>query len=202
MRAPSSGSLILRGKKTPPAMARTPREDAEAWGTSHRVDEYVHVGGYLAAAHPAHVRARGITHILKLFADDPSYPGGQHRHPGVEYLVVAADDAPGYPLERHFVACLAFFQKAVRARGQILLHCHMGISRAPTIAMLYLIVLRGFALPQAWRLVKSRRPMANPNPGFLAILVDVDARVRRLRAEKKRGRPPGPGPAGGPGGPR
>jgi len=176
-------------------MARTPREDAEAWGTSHRVDEHVHVGGYLAAARPAHVRARGITHILKLFADDPSYPGGQHRHPGIDYLVVAADDVPGYPLDRHFVACLAFLQKAVRARGQVLVHCHQGISRAPTIAVLHLIVNRGLTLPQAWGIVKTRRPMANPNPGFRALLINIDVRVRRLRAGKKGVGRTGPGPA-------
>jgi predicted protein tyrosine phosphatase len=167
-------------------MARTPQEDAEAWETSHRIDEHVHVGGYLAAARPAHMRARGITHIIKLFADDPGYPGGRHRHPGIKYLVVEADDVPGYPLDRHFVTCLAFLQKAIRMDGQILIHCHQGISRAPTIAMLYLIVLRGHTLPRAWRLVKGQRPMANPNPYFRGLLVDVDRRLRRLRDLRKR----------------
>ena len=69
--------------------------------TTTRVDETVHIGGFLAAADPDHVRRRGFTHILKLFPDTLSYAGGYHRHPGVEYLVVDARDEPDYPLGGH-----------------------------------------------------------------------------------------------------
>lgn len=158
----------------------------ECWTTSHPIDPHVWVGGYLAAASPAHVRARGVTHVLKLFADDPSYPGGRARHAGVEYLVVGAEDAPDYPLHRHFPACLSFLRDAVGRGGKVLIHCHAGVSRAPTIAVLYLMVLRGLPLADAWRRVKSARPMARPNPGFQALLVGVAAR----RSRRPSGRPP------------
>src|SRR5271166_4066704 len=67
-------------------------------GSADRVDPNVFIGGYLAAADPAFVRREGITRIVKLFADDPSFAGGRVRHPGVAYLVVDAEDVPGYDI--------------------------------------------------------------------------------------------------------
>lgn len=158
--------------------------------SSARVDEHVHIGGYLAAADPEHVRARGITHILKLFADDASYPGGSHRHPGVEYLVIGAEDRPDYPLDRHFVDCLQFVQKAVRGRGQVLVHCHAGVSRSATVVLLHLMVNSGMSLSGAWGVLKTRRAAANPNPGFWRILQDIDNRAQRFRSDGRA--PPRP----------
>jgi predicted protein tyrosine phosphatase len=152
-------------------------------GTTTRVDAHVHIGGYLAAADPAHVEARGFTHILKLFADDPSYAGGAHRHPGVAYMVVDADDLPGYPLDRHFAGCLRFVQGAVRDGGQVLVHCHAGVSRSSTIVLLHLMINTGLPLHEAYSQLKAARPVVSPNRGFWAMLAAVDERSRRFRQE-------------------
>ena len=152
--------------------------------TAHRVDEHVHIGGYLAAASLRLVRGRGVTHILKLFADDAAYAaGGSHRHPGVEYLVVAAADAPDFPLDRHFAECLQFIQGAVRAGGQVLVHCHAGVSRSATIVLLHLMIDSGLALEAAWARLRAARPVVRPNGGFWRLLQDVDRRAARFRLE-------------------
>ena len=156
------------------------------WRTSHRVDAHLWVGGYLAAACPHHLRERGITHVLKLFADDPSYPGGQVRHPGVCYKVVAAEDRPDYPLHLHFSEGLAFLQEALARGGRVLVHCHAGVSRAPTFAVLYLMA-RGAPLVQGWRRVKAARPMAAPNPGFRALLLAAEEDRRRRKPPRAWG---------------
>lgn len=155
----------------------------EAFGTTARVDDHVFIGGYRAAADPAHVKALGVTHILKLFADDPSYPGGRHRHPGVTYHVVSADDVADFPLDQHFAACLQFIQRAIREGGKILVHCHAGISRSATVVLLHLMVDSGLPLDAAFARLRAARPIVNPNPGFWAMLQDVDARARRFRLE-------------------
>lgn len=152
-------------------------------GSVAPIDDNVDVGGYLAAADPALVGRRGYTHILKLFRDDPKYAGGYHRHPGVEYLVVDADDDPRFPLAQHFAECLRFIQEAIRGRGRILVHCHAGVSRSVTIVLLHLMINKGQGLAAAWQTVKGRRPVAAPNPGFWALLEDIEARATRFRAE-------------------
>lgn len=177
-------------------MAFTNAEDAaerraaiqRACGTTTRVDEHVHIGGYLAAADAGHVRREKFTHILKLFPDDKTYPGGYHRHEGVEYFVVGAEDTPGYPLDKHFARCLQFIQGVVREKGRVLVHCHAGISRSSTIVLLHLMINNGLTLSEAWAHLKHARPVVNPNHGFWKLLLDVDERATRFR---KEGRAPG-----------
>lgn len=163
---------------TPPARLQT-RFFARTAGSTTRVDENVHIGGYWAAADPRRVRAEGFTHILKLFGDDRGRPGWWHRHPGVEYLVIAAEDDPGYPLERHFSECLRFIQKGIRGGGQVLVHCHAGISRSATIVLLHLMINRGMSLARAWAHLKARRGVACPNPGFWRSLRRIDRLMRQ-----------------------
>lgn len=176
---------------TVPAARDLSAPQREAFGSTTKVDDNVHIGGYLAAADPAHVKARGFTHILKLFPDDPSYVGGEHRHPGVEYLVVDADDLPDYPLERHFAKCLKFIQGVVRNDGVVLVHCHAGISRSSTIVILHLMINKGLSLADAHARLRAARPIIRPNPGFWEALEGIDERAARFRREDRV--PPLPG---------
>lgn len=163
---------------------------ARCAGSISRVDDNVYIGGYLAAASPVYAKRVGFTHILKLFEDDPSYSGGEHRHPGVTYLVVKADDVPEYPLGDHFQECLEFIQQAIRANGKILVHCHMGISRSATIVLLHLMINCGHSLDESLKILREKRPVVNPNPGFWEKLKEIDSRARRFRLDGKA--PPRP----------
>jgi len=154
----------------------------EAAATAHRVDSHVYIGGYLAAADADYVRREGFARILKLFADTPEYPGGRHRHPGVTYKVVEAEDRADYPLDVHFADCLEFIQDGIRRGEKTLVHCHAGVSRSGTIVLLHLMVNRGLDLDRALSLLRGRRPVVNPNPGFWLMLRGVEARALALRA--------------------
>jgi predicted protein tyrosine phosphatase len=155
-------------------------------GSADRVDPNVFIGGYLAAADPAFVRRHGITRIVKLFADDPSYAGGMVRHPGVAYLVVPAEDVPGYDIRPGAVAALRFIQEGIRRNEQILVHCHMGISRSATVVLLHLMLHRGYDLPAALGRLRTVRSFVRPNTGFMAHLRATDERLRVLRVGDER----------------
>lgn len=150
-------------------------------GSADRVDSNVFIGGYLAAADPAFVRREGITRVVKLFADDPSYAGGRVRHPGVAYLVVDAEDVPGCDIRVGAVSALRFIQDGLRRGEQILVHCHMGISRSATVVLLHLMVNRQMTLSAAWGYLKTVRPVVRPNSGFVVHLKATDERIRALR---------------------
>ena len=155
----------------------TPVVPAEYSETIDQVDQRVFIGGYLAAANPAVVRQNKITHILKLFPDDPTYVGGYHRHPGVEYLVIDAEDRIGFPLNQYFDECLRFIRQALLHReGRILIHCHAGISRSATIVLLHLMVNTGLSLDAASSVLRSVRPVVEPNFTFWCMLANLDRR--------------------------
>lgn len=61
----------------------------------------------------------------------------------------------------------------------VLVHCHAGVERAPTIACAALL-LQGWSLEDAYRRVIERRPAAAPTDGQLASLRSLAASARSL----------------------
>lgn len=149
--------------------------------TADQVDPHVYVGGFLAAADPAYLRREGITRIVKLFADDDSYPGGACRIPGVGYLVLPVKDEPNYDIREDAIAAVRFIQKAIAENRKVLVHCHAGISRSPTVVLFYLMIDSNYELWAALARLKETRPVICPNPGFMAHLCATDTRLHRLR---------------------
>jgi predicted protein tyrosine phosphatase len=154
-----------------------------AMGSAHRVDSNIYIGGYLAAANADFVKKNGITRIVKMFADDKSYPGGYHRHPGVKYLVVDAEDVPDYDIRPGVMAALPFIQEGLKNGERILVHCHAGVSRSSTIVLLHLMINRGFSLDDALARLKIVRPFVNPNSGFMRHLRATDEKLAKKRSE-------------------
>jgi hypothetical protein len=152
----------------------------EISGSADQVDAHVFIGGFRAAADPRFIRRQGITRIVKLFADSPQ----DARHPGVAYYVLPAVDTPSYDIRPALVAAVPFIREGVARGENVLVHCHMGISRSATVVLLYLMLEHGVSLDAALRHLKKVRPVVNPNPGFMEHLRATDARLRELRARR------------------
>jgi predicted protein tyrosine phosphatase len=150
-------------------------------GSANQVDPNVYISGYLAAADPRFIKRAGITRIVKLFADSKAYPGGYHRHPGVKYLVVAAEDVPEYDIRPAARAAVAFIRDGIFNGEHILVQCHAGVSRSATVVLFHLMLNRGYDLEHALARLKLVREFVNPNPGFMEHLRATDARLRLLR---------------------
>jgi len=155
--------------------------EANAVFTGQRVDSNVFISGFRAAADPGFVRRRGIAAIVKMFADDPRYPGGAARLPGVRYLVLPSEDRPDYDIQPDAVRAVAFIRDAIARNELVLVHCHWGVSRSATAVLLHLMVHRRLPLALALDRLRVVRPIVNPNPGFMAFLRRADAALQRLR---------------------
>jgi hypothetical protein len=154
--------------------------------TGHRVDKNVLISGYLLANNPKFIKQYKIRRIVKMFADDKSYVGGFHRHPGVKYLVVAADDSPDFDIRKGVIAGVLFIREGLKNDEQILVHCHAGISRSSTVVLMHLMLHRGFSLRDALRDLQKIRPQVQPNEGFMKMLFATDAKLRALRGKKEK----------------
>ena len=51
--------------------------------------------------------------------------------------------------------------------NKVLVHCQGGISRSPTLVIAYLVQKKNLTLGNSFELVREKRPIIDPNEGFL-----------------------------------
>jgi protein-tyrosine phosphatase len=79
--------------------------------------------------------------------------------------------------------CLAFIDQA-RAKGRVLVHCLLGISRSGSVCIAYLMQTNGKGFLPTWREAKQLRSVIHPNDGFKAQLEAFEKTIQ-LRPEGK-----------------
>jgi len=65
---------------------------------------------------------------------------------------------------------VVFIDDTLRRGGRVVVHCARGISRSAAIVVAYLILRRAMSFDDALLFVQSRRPIAQPNRGFVSQL--------------------------------
>lgn len=125
-----------------------------------KIEENLFVASQDVANDEELIRKYKITSVLNV-SGVPS-----QKIASVEYLDVSVLDLPEEPLCSHFPVCFKFIDDALK-NGRVLVHCNAGISRSVSIVIAYLMSRRQQSLREALRLVKSVRPRANPNEGFM-----------------------------------
>ncbi|XP_068400203.1 dual specificity phosphatase 28 [Eschrichtius robustus] len=126
-----------------------------------RVAPSLFLGRASAAASPELLERAGVTLCVNVSRQQPG-----PRAPGVTELRVPVFDDPAEDLLAHLEPTCAAMEAAVRAGGACLVYCKNGRSRSAAVCTAYLMRHRGLTRERAFQIVKSARPVAEPNPGF------------------------------------
>ena len=126
----------------------------------HEVIPGLFIGSQDAASNLNALAEHKITHILNA--------GGAIRTKldHITYKCLPIYDTPEFDIKSTFVEAIMFVKDGLQ-NGSILVHCNAGISRSSTIVIAYIMKERGESLQSALELVKTARPIAKPNPGFM-----------------------------------
>jgi hypothetical protein len=97
----------------------------------------------------------------------------------IRHLTYDALDSPTFPLDQHFKSFYLALQHCEYQLQQgkpikILVHCQAGISRSATMVIYWLMKRYGMSLQESLNYVQRRRPIVNPNIGFLDLLRRYD----------------------------
>jgi len=134
--------------------------------TADKIDDSgLWLGDITASENIEALDKHGISHILTILDYQPTRIDKNRT-----YLYIYAEDFHFTDLiTNEFEKCFQFIDKALEQGHQVLVHCHAGVSRSPTIAAMYLMRKYSLTREQALeRLISKRRYWSVlPNEGFL-----------------------------------
>ena len=134
-----------------------------------KIDEGLYLGSIATAANKPALKDCNITHILTVAGRIPP------AHPNdFVYKIIDVVDRDDEDLKQYFNECFDFIDEAKRHDGGVLVHCFAGRSRSVTIVVAYLMKTRGMSFFEALQHVRSIRPAAGPNQGFICQLEDFE----------------------------
>lgn len=133
-------------------------------------------GLYISDYHTAHdsntLHALRISHIVSVIPgrlDPLPLPAGQT-------LQIPVEDMPFVDLLSYMDSAVKWIDHALRSHpeAKVLVHCFKGASRSSAIVCAYLMKVKRYPLKDALALLKSKRPIAEPNFGFVMQLQEYE----------------------------
>jgi len=134
----------------------------------------LYLGDVYAAHNTKELKKRNITHIVTCTVGVvPPFPDAfQYKH--LKILDCAAE-----AIHDHFPETSEFIAKAIAEGGKVLVHCIRGVSRSATIVAAYLMTSHKLSHNEAVATVRSKRPIARPNYGFMIQLEMYGAKLKQ-----------------------
>lgn len=130
----------------------------------------LYLGDLISAKKAVLLEERHITHIVSVCNTDDV-----HYAPNIKRLQVSAADSPSQNLLDEFPQTTRFIEDALDSGGRVFVHCEQGISRSPTVVAAYLMKAERLHTVEALAYIRKRRPIIDPNAGFIKQLHGVDS---------------------------
>ncbi len=112
----------------------------------------------------------GVTHILNVSTEVSNFYPDKFVYYRIPILDLETSDIAPY-----FDPAIEFIKHVQTIRGKIFIHCTAGVSRAPAIAMAYIVKERPkVCLVDIYRFILARRPILNMNKKFLFNLAQLE----------------------------
>ncbi|KAG7464457.1 hypothetical protein MATL_G00165810 [Megalops atlanticus] len=113
----------------------------------------------------------GISYVVNVTTHLPLY----HLATGlVHYKRLPATDSSKQNLRQYFEEVFEFIEEAHQSGRGVLVHCQAGVSRSATIVIAYLMKHTLMTMTDAYKYVRSRRPIVAPNLNFMGQLLEFE----------------------------
>lgn len=139
----------------------------------HQIVPRLWLGDLSAAGDPDNIAEAKISHVVNTLGSNMS----KHRDRGVRYFQIDIPDHPNCHIGSFFEPVNRWIDAVFAASPEhrVLVHCAAGVSRSSTLVIAYIMHSMRLRVMDAYKLVKSKRGIIDPNPGFRLQLVQFDA---------------------------
>jgi atypical dual specificity phosphatase len=144
------------------------------------ITEQIYVGSYGDAASDQFISDRGITHVITCADEFPS----SLLRPG--YKIPIVDDVADEKTKKYFLEAASVLDRWVREGNKIMVHCFAGMSRSVSVVITYFMMYKGWSFDLAHNHLKQRRYQTKIHPGFIPILLEIEAMPTRPPLEAQR----------------
>jgi len=131
------------------------------------------VGGATAASAFDEMRKRGVKCVINV-TTDITEPHQSDLGADVEWHRIPLHDTEEQDISEALEEGLSIIDRVSRTGCKILIHCHEGRSRSVSLCLAYFITRDNMTLADALSFVKSHRPEAQPNAGFMKQLMALE----------------------------
>ncbi|XP_028323440.1 uncharacterized protein LOC114476249 [Gouania willdenowi] len=111
-----------------------------------------------------------IGYVVNITTHLPLY----HVTSGLRYKRLPATDNSKQNLRQYFEEVFEFIEEAYQSGQGVLVHCQAGVSRSATIVIAYLMKHTLMTMTDAYKYVRSRRPVVSPNLNFMGQLLEFE----------------------------
>ena len=131
------------------------------------------MSGYPSAKDQCLIKKNAISHIINLTSQhcDNVYLGK------IQYTNFKLSDNSSFNLLGEIDKIINKIDKKIQKGENVLVHCKMGVSRAPSIIIAYLIIKRGMSYNASFEWVLKINPKIAPNLGYLMQLQNLDSKT-------------------------
>lgn len=132
-----------------------------------KITENLYLGS-IGSTDPKVLDKHRITHIINA-AREISYKTDR------SVISLSMDDVPEENLFRVLEPTRIIINRILGSNPNhvVLVHCMAGVSRSASVVIYYLMKSKGISYEKAYRYVESKRPIVNPNSGFVKTLRSV-----------------------------
>jgi len=136
------------------------------------------LGSKIDSMKDARLRELKITHILSVTS------GRQHLVPGCKLMTVAMADNGNSDLHYVMERSLGFIEESQEDGNKLLIHCHLGQNRSPTLVIAWLMKNNKMSMHDAYTFVKEKRNLIHPHKLYIEQLREYDRSLHGVYSVK------------------
>ena len=146
-----------------------------------QIFKWMYLGTFENACDISDLRRLGVNYILNCAKDCKN----TQLPKSITELHLNIKDDISFDIFEYFEQGNAFINKVRTKGGVILVHCKFGVSRSPSFVCAFLMKYFNFNLQSALKFIRKKRPIVNPNEGFMTYLDKYEKSLKKKKKDQK-----------------